>query len=515
MMFDSSPLYSATTIEKADRSLVAEVKQSGNYTTTMRLSRLCCLLLVLGLRCRQIESFVVRHKRMPLCHIGKSVQFIDSSHHLKTSTALLGFRSELRRRFRARFFRDKTTLPKKDDWTEAATVHFLDESSTTSSTKPAASSLRASEDENDLPIIVGSDQRQGSVESGAAMSTTRRENVVLHRRHLKTLPLTSSATLTRAKTAASTTHLSLYSLPRSNRNLTLLETEFRDMIEYFANYSEADLLSIADPRKRALFEGVAASSYDPPIYRAFEILFEDLLPLRLAGRVIFGKLKQFMSASIELRKDEIERVVDRTGLVDDTKQIEEIRLMFVSTASNLNGDSWLTLNQLAETGIITTTATEVLGFESSERLLREFDTDNSGRLTFLDLMSGLWECANTMCGIDYCNPQVVLHNLLIELNEYPPSPADFNANLDKRRRQYSARYDEMVSSFIMWQHILPPPAVDGRAEGRRMEVVRGCFVGAKNQKVVDALRIVYVDYAGLRLAGDIIFKLVSTILKRR
>jgi hypothetical protein len=102
--------------------------------------------------------------------------------------------------------------------------------------------------------------------------------------------------------------------------------------------------------------------------------------------------------------------------------------------------------------------------------------------------------------------------LLVELNENPPAPADLHGRLDEQRRKFSARYDEMVASFIEWEHLLPPKEAN---ESRRMEVVRGCFVGAENQKVVDALRIVYEDYAALRLAGDIIFKLVSTILNRR
>ena len=53
------------------------------------------------------------------------------------------------------------------------------------------------------------------------------------------------------------------------------------------------------------------------------------------------------------------------------------------------------------------------------------------------------------------------------------------------------------------------------AESRRMEIVRGCFTGAELPKVVDALRVVYVDYAALRVAGDIIYKLTATILNKR
>jgi hypothetical protein len=400
-----------------------------------------------------------------------------------------------------------------DDWNHKSRNFAFDDGKPLVSTSASTVAAYAA-----TAVLESSDASESSSTATATLAAV----VPTSRGHLD-MSSTYSATLMRAKTAASTTHLSLYALPlhHGSRALTPLEWEFRAMIEYFANYSQADLLSIADPRKRMLFEGVAASAYSPPVYRAFEILFEDLLPLRLAGRLIYKKLKQFMADSVEQRTNEIELVVNRTGLVADTRQIEEIRLMFVSTASNLNGDSWLTLSQLADTGIITATATDVLGFDSAEQLLQQLDTKQSGRLTFLDLMGGLWDCANDVCGIEYCNPQVVLHNLLVELNEHPPLPADFNARLDAKRRQYSQRYDDMVSSFIQWQGLLPPPPVDddenggGKTEGRRMEVVRGCFVGAENPKVVDALRIVYVDYAGLRVAGDIIFKLVSTLMNRR
>jgi len=41
----------------------------------------------------------------------------------------------------------------------------------------------------------------------------------------------------------------------------------------------------------------------------------------------------------------------------------------------------------------------------------------------------------------------------------------------------------------------------------------GCFAGAKRQGVVDALEILYEDYIPLRIAGDMIFKLVETAMK--
>jgi len=47
---------------------------------------------------------------------------------------------------------------------------------------------------------------------------------------------------------------------------------------------------------------------------------------------------------------------------------------------------------------------------------------------------------------------------------------------------------------------------------RRDEILKGCFVGAKNEYVVRALGIVSTDYVVLKVAGDIISKLMSKLI---
>jgi len=46
-----------------------------------------------------------------------------------------------------------------------------------------------------------------------------------------------------------------------------------------------------------------------------------------------------------------------------------------------------------------------------------------------------------------------------------------------------------------------------------LDILRGCFAGARDAKVVAALKIVYMDYTALRLAGDLIFKLMSQTIR--
>ncbi len=58
---------------------------------------------------------------------------------------------------------------------------------------------------------------------------------------------------------------------------------------------------------------------------------------------------------------------------------------------------------------------------------------------------------------------------------------------------------------VVWEVFVPS------GEGRHLDVFRACFVGAKNAKVVEALRIVYVDCSVLWVAGVIIFRLMSAI----
>jgi hypothetical protein len=294
----------------------------------------------------------------------------------------------------------------------------------------------------------------------------------------------------------------LYSLPEipDDRNLNELELEFRDMLEHFTRYSKRDIFSLRDPRMRVLFQGVAASAYEPEVYRAFEILYEDLYPLRVAGRIFFGRMKQLMSDSQLERQEQVIAVHDATGLSAET--VEDIRLAFVSTAATLNGDIYLTFDQLAETGLAGT-AVNVLDFDSVDSLLQRLDKGGIGKLSFVDFMAGLQQCAEETCAIETCNPSEVIKGILSDLEDNPPHAGE---ELDPQRQKFSDRFDEMVDSFREWGDLVP------QGEGRRLDVVRGCFVGAGRLEIVDALRIVYVDFKALRFAGDLIFKLVSSVM---
>jgi hypothetical protein len=50
-----------------------------------------------------------------------------------------------------------------------------------------------------------------------------------------------------------------------------------------------------------LVEGAYAGAMELAIYRAFEVLFVNLVLLRIAGRLIFGKVEQHKKGELSLK----------------------------------------------------------------------------------------------------------------------------------------------------------------------------------------------------------------------
>ena len=70
-------------------------------------------------------------------------------------------------------------------------------------------------------------------------------------------------------------------------------------------------------RYRALYSGVQSASSEPEIIRAFAILFEDYIPIRIAGRRIYGHLASVMEEVRMERDGEISRAIELCPDWDD------------------------------------------------------------------------------------------------------------------------------------------------------------------------------------------------------
>eukprot|EP00521_Asterionellopsis_glacialis_P009943 CAMPEP_0195289542 /NCGR_PEP_ID=MMETSP0707-20130614/5776_1 /TAXON_ID=33640 /ORGANISM="Asterionellopsis glacialis, Strain CCMP134" /LENGTH=359 /DNA_ID=CAMNT_0040349561 /DNA_START=248 /DNA_END=1326 /DNA_ORIENTATION=- len=288
---------------------------------------------------------------------------------------------------------------------------------------------------------------------------------------------------------------------RHEQNLTRLQNEFRDMMNDFARFTETDIKCIRDPRLRPLYEGIVAGGREPAVYTAFEVLFEDYIPIRIAGRMIYGRLKSVIESAVNLRDMEHDTIASSTGL--PRQEIASSREAFLTIADNQDdGEAFLTVEELVSTGIAKT-AIELLGYTDFEEFLSIVDKDQTGILNFENLMIGLQRCCDNSCALE-CNIGTVLPEIAKRVG---PLERNSDEKPNDRSKKYSDRYDHMVESFIEWEDIVP------EGNGRGIDVLRGCFVGAKSPKIVQALKIVYMDYTAMRVAGDLIFKLVTKIVK--
>jgi hypothetical protein len=292
----------------------------------------------------------------------------------------------------------------------------------------------------------------------------------------------------------------LFTLPPPDRQLKKLEQEFRDMLIDFSQFSKRDIRAVKNPRLRALFEGVAASYSLPEVYRAFEVLFEDYAPLRIAGRLIYGKLKQVMLAAKNEAQQEVDEIVETTGM--SKEDVEASRMAFFQLVVQQDDRATeMTIQQLVDFGLAETVA-EVLGYADFGAFLSSFEVDSRDKIGFSELMIGLQSCSVDNSGPE-CNPATVLQEVAKRMEPNRGKPD----SLDQKKRTFIERYDGMVVNFKEWKDYVP------EGEGRRLDVLRGCFVGAESKEIVDALRIVYVDYSALRLSGDIIFKIVAALVR--
>jgi hypothetical protein len=78
--------------------------------------------------------------------------------------------------------------------------------------------------------------------------------------------------------------------------------------------------------------------------------------------------------------------------------------------------------------------------------------------------------------------------------------------------RYSNRFDNMCAEFDSWDSD-DSSSRAASSNPRLALVLDGCFAGSRNPPVVDALKILYIDFRPLRMAGDLIFKMMRKLAR--
>lgn len=290
-----------------------------------------------------------------------------------------------------------------------------------------------------------------------------------------------------------------------SEDMSKYQVEFRELLEGIL-YTENELQTVLNPRMRAILEGIAASYYEHDVYRAFEILYEDYVPLRLAGRVVYRELRKVMDESRKYQQSQIDTIMEVTGMAQS--DIEECW----STYTKIARDREVLLNEL-EKYMGQQALRAVL---DSSNVTLHYESDETATISFEQLVVCLYNLntrynddANSGTIPNFLKANSSSGNILkqaLELSGDLDGWTIEGQTLSPKRQQFNQRYDDMLVQFAKWKPLIPS------GEGRRLEILKGCFTGSENPAVVEALRIIYVDYTALRLSGDWIFKVVSTLM---
>mmetsp|Transcript_32542 Transcript_32542/g.74881 ORF Transcript_32542/g.74881 Transcript_32542/m.74881 type:complete len:401 (-) Transcript_32542:105-1307(-) len=289
----------------------------------------------------------------------------------------------------------------------------------------------------------------------------------------------------------STSHL-IYS---QTNDMSKHEIEFMDMIERFVSHSQDEVETLM-PKHQALFHGVSAALNDEkPVLRAFVVLYEDLGPVRTVGRFIFNYLEQIFAKSVRERREENERFVDSTGFTEETINLSR-KFHYILCHDD---ERKRLLDDLAKGCFLEEsevfTSIDIFDEEFMNRL-------EEGPMPLNSLLVSLKKTE--------IPEEKIAGVLVLLLASQENRPMDIEKSASVKSQKYIIRYNNMLKKFADWEPLFTG---DGEELSRQREILRGCFVGAKNAAVVEALRIVYTDYTALRFAGDLIFKLVSEVVR--
>lgn len=272
---------------------------------------------------------------------------------------------------------------------------------------------------------------------------------------------------------------------------------------------------------RTLLRGVRAAADDTAVRTAFATLYEDFGPVRFGGDLIF---RQLAKASVVASER-----VSALPAAEDLSVSEDERLAALSRARRL-------FELLDADGSGKLEPAELRSAPELLELLREpGDADEDGMLA--RIMAADENADGELSFVEFARGNM---NRLAAADELPERAGEGAApgRQVARQAKLDARFDEMVIEFAEWEALCtgeiecelddpdgagaggsPSGGAAGSAgpagEGRLERVLNGCFQGAKIPELVDALRLVYTQYAALRIGGDLVYKLMSKTMNQK
>jgi hypothetical protein len=276
---------------------------------------------------------------------------------------------------------------------------------------------------------------------------------------------------------------------------------------------------IDDPKQRILFRGVAAAAARPRVKEAFAVVYTDLGPVRVAGDIIFGQLQRVATKAAQ-GADQLCAATDELCELEGGQGPESLALAR-RLFDAIDADSSGGLDR-----------EELLGSPALLALLRASDdtTHDEQRPTDEELVEKFMLSASVGVGgemafVDWA-PRLELGSDAVgsALAKLHVSPPRHGRRASPRKKANGERFDQMVETCMGWEHqlgwdeddVASKAAEAASAGGDRLTLVLlGTFAGGHCEAVVEALRVCYEDYSPLRFGGDLIFRVLTSVVERR
>ena len=307
-----------------------------------------------------------------------------------------------------------------------------------------------------------------------------------------------------------------------------------------AGDSPTSLASRLRRKMRTLFRGVSAAAEQPVVRNAFSIVYQDLGPIRVAGDLIFNKLKRIASEA-DTRIAGLEEL--QTA---DSDALTAARTLFDVVDEDASGG--LTREELLASPVLlellrSGRSKTVDDEELVDVFLAEADVDGDGEITFVEFALATASGSGRLRIADEAVTATIDE---FRSREAAAGDADGGgagllgrrrANPRRKRKTHGERFDEMLATCLGWEAAylcrgIPTDApiedLEGCAteeaaeeaaaiaeqEGKRLQqVLLGTFAGGRSEPVALALRVCYEEYSPLRFGGDLIFRVLKTVVR--
>mmetsp|Transcript_9633 Transcript_9633/g.9696 ORF Transcript_9633/g.9696 Transcript_9633/m.9696 type:complete len:456 (-) Transcript_9633:255-1622(-) len=391
-------------------------------------------------------------------------------------------------------------------------------------------------------------------------------------------------------------------VPVVDKKIAKVTSKFYGMVDRFESYTDEEIFTLENDRLKHLVYGGKEALQETKVVTAFCILYEDILPVRFGGDILFNLLEKAINngrkKGLKLQKKAIRsNIINDNNLnsnkklsmtqrkvINDVMQfalsqcllecnVDEIEQQNNNSQSNIafanlfseidkNNDNKITIDEFESwiQSIIITESEEEEESMQSNQTNKEIIERNEDVLSSIDTRDVFHEADMNQDGIlsreefrlwttglkiDCCDPDNPPSfssspssptNSDTIISSQVSSESSFSSHISltdiplssPSAASYRERYLDMVQSFAKWgkqlnkisSTSLPSDMntstnqitdnISTDKDSRLNLIVSGCFAGAENPGVVKALGILYEDYLPLRMAGDIVFKLVKT-----